>query len=75
MTRAALLAEALRLPAEERAKLASELIANIDADAVEDPKVVEQAWADELDARIARADASPHEGIDWTELHAELKAK
>ena len=45
------------------------------AGGVEDPKIVEEAWADELEARIARADASPHEGIDWTELHAELKGK
>ena len=75
MTRAAILAEALRLSADERAKLASELIANIDAEGVEDPTVVEQAWADELEARIARADAKPHEGIDWTDLRDELKAK
>ena len=75
MTRAAILAEALRLSADERAKLASELIANIDAEGVEDPTVVEQAWADELEARIARADAKPHEGIDWIDLRDELKAK
>jgi len=75
VARAAILAEALRLPADERAKLASELIANIDGEEVEDPTIVEQAWADELEARIARADASPHEGVDWTELRDELKAK
>lgn len=75
MTRAAILAEALRLPADERAKLASELIADIDREEVEDPTVVEQAWADELEARIARADASPHEGVDWIELRDELKAE
>jgi putative addiction module component (TIGR02574 family) len=75
MSRASILAEALQLPVEERAKLASELIAAVEVEAPEDAAVVEQAWADELEARIARADANPDEGIAWDDLHAELSVK
>ena len=75
MTRASLLAEALRLPVEERAKLITELIATVDDASTDDPTEVEQAWAAELELRIARADASPDEGIDWSELRAQLVAK
>jgi putative addiction module component (TIGR02574 family) len=74
MTRASILAEALRLPVEERAKLITELIATVDDAAAEDPTEVEQAWAAELELRIARADANPDEGIDWADLRAQLLA-
>jgi putative addiction module component (TIGR02574 family) len=75
MTRASVLADALRLPVEERAKLITELIATVDDAAADDPTEVEQAWAAELEQRIARADANPDEGIDWTDLRAQLMAK
>jgi len=75
MRRASILAEALQLPVEERAKLITELIATVDDGTADDPAEVEQAWAAELEARIARADANPDDAIDWTELRAELLAK
>jgi putative addiction module component (TIGR02574 family) len=75
MTRASILAEALRLPVEERAKLITELIAAVDDATTEDPAEVEQAWAAELERRIARADANPDEGIDWADLRAQLMVK
>jgi putative addiction module component (TIGR02574 family) len=75
MTRASILAEALRLPVEERAKLITELIATVEDEPAENPAVVEEAWATELDARIARADAHPEEGIDWVDLRAQLTSK
>jgi putative addiction module component (TIGR02574 family) len=75
MTRASILAEALLLPVEERAKLITELIATVDDAAAEDPTEVEQVWAAELEMRIARADANPDEGIDWADLRAQLLAK
>ena len=75
MTRASILAEALRLPVEERAKLITELIATVDDATAEDPAEVEQAWAAELELRIARADANPDEGIDWADLRAQLMVK
>jgi putative addiction module component (TIGR02574 family) len=75
MTRASVLAEALRLPVEERAKLITELIATVDDAASDDPTEIEQAWAAELELRIARADANPDEGIDWADLRAQLLGK
>lgn len=75
MTRASILAEALRLPVEERAKLIIELMATVDAGSPDDPAEVEQAWAAELEARIARADAEADAGIDWADLRAQLMAK
>ena len=75
MTRASILAEALRLPVEERAKLITELIATVDDGAADDPAEVEQAWAAELEQRIANAEANPDAGIDWSELRAQLTAK
>jgi putative addiction module component (TIGR02574 family) len=75
MTRASILAEALRLPVEERAKLITELIATVDDGSTDDPTEVEQAWAAELEARIASADADPDAGIDWADLRVQLLAK
>jgi len=75
MKRASILAQALELPVEERAKLITELIAAVDDGTADDPREVEQAWAAELEARIARADADPDDAIDWPELRAQLLAK
>jgi putative addiction module component (TIGR02574 family) len=75
MKRASILAQALQLPVEERAKLITELIAAVDDGTVDDPQEVEQAWAAELEARIARADADPDDAVDWSELRAQLLAK
>ena len=75
MTRASILEEALRLPVEERAKLITELIATVDDGSTDDPAEVEQAWAAELEVRIASADANPDAAIDWVELRAQLKTK
>jgi putative addiction module component (TIGR02574 family) len=75
MTRASILTEALRLPVEERAKLITELFATVDDGSTDDPAEIEQAWAAELEMRIASADASPDAGIDWADLRAQLMAK
>jgi putative addiction module component (TIGR02574 family) len=75
MTRASILAEALRLPIEERAKLITELIATVDDGTADDPAEVEQSWAAELEMRIASADANPDAGIDWADLRAQLLGK
>ena len=75
MTRASILAAALKLPVPERAKLISELIATVEDGPEEDPAEVETAWALELEQRIARADSHPDEAIEWTVLQSELKGK
>jgi hypothetical protein len=53
----------------------SEPIATLDDGTADDPDDLERAWASELEARIARADADPDDASDWTELRAELLAK
>jgi len=46
-----LLEQALKLPSDARAVLATELVASLEGDA-EDPLAVEQAWADEISRRL-----------------------
>jgi len=57
-----LLSQALRLSADERAKLAAELIASIDGEPDED---AEAAWAKEITRRAARARAGKSKGRAW----------
>jgi putative addiction module component (TIGR02574 family) len=63
MTRATqdLLAEALDLPADERAQFAAELLESLDY-AEEN---VEAAWTAEIQRRLAQADAGEIESTDW----------
>jgi putative addiction module component (TIGR02574 family) len=56
-----LLAEALELPAQERAKIAAELLESLND--VEDE--VEAAWATEIQRRVAAARAGELESTDW----------
>ena len=63
MTRNAqrLLAEAMQLDPNERAKLAAELLSSLD-DQDEDVKT---AWAAEIARRVADAEADPDDEEDW----------
>lgn len=63
MTRAThdVLAEALELPPEERARIAAELLESLDY-AQED---VDAAWAAEIQHRVALAEAGELESTDW----------
>lgn len=65
-----LLQDALRLDAAERAELASELIASLDADAEED---VEAAWATEIAERAARARSGEDPGKPWAEVRERVE--
>jgi hypothetical protein len=63
MTRATqeLLAEALELPADERATIAAELLESLDY-ASDD---IEAAWTAEIQHRVAQARAGELESTDW----------
>lgn len=63
MTREAsrLLEEALQLRAEDRAKMAAQLLASLD----ERQEDVRAAWAAEITRRLAEADAEPEANDDW----------
>lgn len=57
------LREALALPAEERAQVAADLIASLDADHDPDDAVA-SAWANEIERR-ARLVLDGQQGEDW----------
>lgn len=56
-----LLAEALELPLDERAKMAAELLESLAAAETD----VEEAWAREIERRVAAARAGELESTDW----------
>ena len=60
----ALLREALALPEEDRADVAAELLASLDAPTADDPETVETLWSQELDRRAKRvlSGETPGEG-------------
>ena len=66
-----LLVEALRLPAAERARLGTELIASLD-DHLEDE--VETAWAAEINRRLQRIESERDPGESWAAVQAEIEA-
>lgn len=71
MTREAsrLLEEALQLGAEDRAKMAAQLLASLD----EQQEDVREAWAAEIKRRLAEADAEPDTDEDWRAALDEIR--
>jgi len=65
-----LLQDALKLEAAERAELASELIASLDAEADEG---VEEAWATEIAERATRARSGHDPGTPWSEVRERVE--
>lgn len=72
MATAEMLAEMLRLPAEERARLALELIRSLDGES--DPGSGE-AWAAEIDRRGAEVEAGTAETITLAEYRAHVQRR
>jgi putative addiction module component (TIGR02574 family) len=65
----ALLDSALKLPSDERARLAAELIASLDGV----PEVgVEAVWDAEVQRRLERVDRGEVELLDWNAVKAEV---
>jgi len=65
----ALLDSALKLPSEDRARIAAELIASLDGT----PEAgVEEAWDAEVDRRIEQADRGEVQLVDWDAVKAEV---
>ncbi len=62
---------ALALPIDERAKVASALLASLDEPA-DDPAEVEAAWATEIDRRARDVLSGKVEGIPWETIKVEL---
>jgi putative addiction module component (TIGR02574 family) len=68
------LREALALPLDERAGVAAELLASLDAAAAERPAEVEAAWAVEIERRARRALADQPGGVPWDEVRRRAEA-
>ncbi len=66
------LADILRLPAEERARLALELIRSLDGEA--DPDAA-QAWEAEIERREAEVDAGAAATMTLDEYRAHVRAR
>ncbi len=67
-----LLLEALRLPLQERAELAADLLASMDGEPDED---VEQAWAAEAERRVRCYLSGQDSAGDWETLRSELRSE
>lgn len=70
----ALLQEALTLPVTERADVAAELLASLDA-ATEDVAEVEAAWAAEIERRARRVLAGESSGTSWDDVRRRAEAE
>ena len=66
-----LLAEALRLPEEERAALAGELIQSLDREVDQE---AEAAWSAEIRSRLERVDAGTATTVSWAEARRRIHA-
>ena len=72
MATAEMLAQMLRLPAEERARLALELIRSLDG---EPESGTDEAWAAEIERRGAKVEAGTAETITLAEYRAHVQRR
>jgi pilus assembly protein TadC len=68
-----LLRDALKLPADERADLAAELIASLE-DSADDPAEVQAAWAIEIEKRAKRVLSGQSPGELWSDVRRRVAA-
>jgi len=67
-----LLAQALKLPMDERANMARQLVLSLDSEPFEDD--YEAAWNKEIAERVKRLDEGKAETFDWRTAHDEIRA-
>ncbi len=68
-------AEALNLPASERARLAQRLFASLDDEEATDPQEVERAWGEEVRRRLEAHHAGEVQTIPASEVLARARAR
>lgn len=68
-----LLTQALRLPADERANMARQLLLSLEPDSFEEE--YESAWEREILDRVKRFDEGKTTPVDWREAHEEIRMK
>lgn len=75
MTRQALLDEALKLPANDRADVAEQLLASLPDAATEEPETVACAWGEEIERRARRVLSGESPGIPWQQTLDRVAAR
>jgi putative addiction module component len=70
-----LLREALTLPIAERADVAAELLASLDATDTDNPAEVEAAWVSEIERRARRVMAGESARIPWSDVRQRAEAE
>jgi putative addiction module component (TIGR02574 family) len=65
------LREALQLPPKARADIAGTLLYSLDT---KEDKDVEEAWAAEIERRIAEVDSGKAKLLPWSRVHRQLHA-
>lgn len=68
----ALLREALALPDSDRADVAAELLASLDAPTADDPATVRALWSEELERRAKRVLSREAVGEEWPSVRQRL---
>jgi len=74
MSKDQLLAAALALPEDQRASLAHDLLLSLAPGEDVDGEEWERAWAEELQARLARFERGETGARDWREVLQEIRA-
>jgi putative addiction module component (TIGR02574 family) len=64
-----LIEQVLRLPVDERAEIASEILASLDGEA---ESGVEAAWAVEIERRAERVLSGESQGEDWEDVRQRI---
>ena len=68
-----LLDEALDLPAQDRARLAGELLKSLDdAEEVLDQAVYDAAWGAEIERRLREIDTGAVQAVPWSEARRRI---
>lgn len=63
--------EALRLPADARARLAADLLGSLDDEEL-DPSEHDAAWGDEIAERLRQVDSGEVTPVAWTEARQRI---
>ena len=74
-TPAKVIDDALSLPREQRAELATTLLRSLDDDEDEDPRMVEAAWAREIERRVTDRDAGRTGSVPFDSAMAAISAQ
>jgi putative addiction module component (TIGR02574 family) len=67
-----LLSEVLKLPPDDRARFAAELLASLDG---EPDTEVEAAWAEEISARMEQIERGEARLVDWDQAMREKRSE